>query len=342
MRHVSSNRGERGSDPPVAAPPIAERNPWLVLSVLCLAVFMLLLDTTIVNVAQREIQLGLDATLTQIQWVLDSYILSYAVLLLSFGRMGDIFGRKRLFILGMSLFTAASALCAASSWLGDLVGLSGANALISARVLQGIGGAFMMPQSLTLISVVFPPEKRGAAMGIWGAIVALGAVIGPIVGGTIVTHYAWEWIFLINIPIGIVAILATIAIVPESTDPQASRRLDWGGLFLSGFGIFALVFALIEGGRLGWTNPLVVSTFVAGVILLVIFVAWEQRVPDPMVKLELFAQRNFLFGNVISLLVAFGMLGIFFPMTLFLQGALGFSPIRAGLTMTPMSIMIMV
>jgi len=162
------------------------------------------------------------------------------------------------------------------------------------------------------------------------------------VGGLIVTNYAWEWIFLINIPIGVGAILATIAIVPESKDPLANRRLDWGGLFLSGFGIFALVFALIEGGRLGWTDPLVVSMFFVGVLLLIAFVSWEKRAADPMVKLELFGQRNFLFGNLISLLVAFGMLGIFFPMTLFLQGALGFSPIRAGLTMTPMSIMIMI
>ncbi len=217
------------------------------LLVLCAAVFMLLLDTTIVNVAQRKVQEGLGADLPQIQWVLDSYILTYAVFLLSFGRMGDVYGRKRLFVFGMAVFTAASGLCAASSWLGDLVGVSGVNALIASRVLQGLGGAFMMPQTLSLLMVVFPPEKRGAAMGIWGGIVALGAVVGPIVGGLIVTDYGWEWVFLINLPVGVAAIAATLAIVPESVDPRASKRFDWGGVVLSGVGIFALVFAAIEG-----------------------------------------------------------------------------------------------
>lgn len=319
-----------------------ERNPWLVLLVLCTAIFMLLLDTTIVNVAQRKIQVDLDASLTQIQWVLDSYILTYAVLLLSFGRMGDVFGRKRLFMIGMGIFTAASTLCAASNMLGDALNISGVNVLIWSRVLQGFGGAFMMPQTLSLLTVVFAPEKRGAAMGIWGGIVALGAVIGPIVGGLIVTNYAWEWVFLINVPIGIASILATMAIVPESVDPTASKRIDWAGLFLSGFGIFALVYAMIEAPKVGWTSLETMLLTVGGVALLVAFVWWERRARDPMMKIELFAIRNFWAGNIISLIVAFGMLGIFFPMTLFLQGALGFTPIRAGLTMTPMSIMIMV
>ncbi len=318
-----------------------ERNPWLVLLVLCAAVFMLLLDTTIVNVAQRKVQEGLGADLPQIQWVLDSYILTYAVFLLSFGRMGDVYGRKRLFVFGMAVFTAASGLCAASSWLGDLVGVSGVNALIASRVLQGLGGAFMMPQTLSLLMVVFPPEKRGAAMGMWGGIVALGAVVGPIVGGLIVTDYGWEWVFLINLPVGVAAIAATLAIVPESVDPRASKRFDWGGVVLSGVGIFALVFAAIEGARRGWTDPLILGLVVLGAILLVLFVWWERRLADPMMKIELFALRNFWVASVVTVVVAFGLFGIFFPMTLFLQGALGFSPIRAGLTMTPMSLMIL-
>jgi EmrB/QacA subfamily drug resistance transporter len=312
-----------------------------VLVVLCTAVFMLLLDTTIVNVAQRKIQVGLNADLAQIQWVLDSYILTYAVLLLSFGRLGDVFGRKRLFIVGMAIFTLASGLCGASNWLGDVFGISGVNALILARVLQGFGGAFMMPQTLSLLTVVFPPDKRGAAMGIWGGIVALGAVVGPIIGGLIVTDYAWEWVFLINVPVGIAAIIATMIIVPESVDQTASKKVDWGGVLLSGLGIFAIVYALIEGNKEGWTSPLILGLFALGALLMVAFVWWEQRVPDPMMKIELFKLRNFWVGNLIGFIVAFGMLGIFFPMTLFLQGVLGFSPIRAGLTMTPMSIMIM-
>ena len=318
------------------------RNPWLILVVLCTAVFMLLVDSTVVNVAQRKIQIGLETTLSEIQWVLDAYILAYAVLLLSFGRLGDVFGRKKLFIVGMTIFTAASALCGVSGWLGALVGISGVNALIFARVLQGVGGAFMMPQTLSLITVVFPADKRGAAMGIWGSIVSLGAVVGPVVGGLIVTHYAWEWIFLINVPVGIVAILATLAIVPESVDPHASRKIDWGGVLLSGLGIFAIVFALIEGNSMGWTNPVILGLFVGGLALLGAFVWWEHRASDPMMKLELFRLRNFSVGSAIAFVVAFGMLGIFFPMTLFLQGVLGYSPIRAGLTMMPTSLMIMV
>ncbi|MEJ7761671.1 MAG: MFS transporter [Thermomicrobiales bacterium] len=321
---------------------VKERNPWLVLMVLCTAIFMLLLDTTIVNVAQRKIQVDLGADLTQIQWVLDSYILTYAVFLLSFGRMGDVLGRKKLFVFGMAIFTVASGLCAASSLIGDALGVSGVAVLIAARVIQGLGGAFMMPQTLSLISVAFPPEKRGAAMGIWGGVVALGAVLGPIVGGLIVTDFAWEWVFLINLPIGIAAILATLAIIPESVDSQASRRLDWGGLVLSGTGIFAVVFAMIEGPKLGWTSPATIGLTLLGLLLLAAFVWWERRAGDPMMKIELFAIRNFWAGNLISLTVSFGMLGIFFPMTLFLQGALGFTPIRAGLTMVPMSLMIMV
>ena len=318
-----------------------ERNPWLILLVLCGAIFMLLLDTTIVNVAQQKIIEGLNADLSQIQWILDSYILAFAVLMLSFGRIGDIFGRKKMFVIGMAVFTAASGLCGISGWIADLIGIPGATALIIARVLQGIGGALMMPQTLSLITVAFPPQKRGAAMGVWGSVVALGAVLGPLLGGYIVTHYPWEWVFLINIPVGIIAILATLAIVPESSDPLASGKLDWGGVFFSATAIFALVYALIEGPKFGWTSPQTLGLLLLSAAVFVIFVWWERRVPDPMVKLELFAIRNFWVATVISLAIPFGLFGIFFPMTVFLQGALGMTPLEAGLTMMPMPLMLM-
>jgi EmrB/QacA subfamily drug resistance transporter len=318
-----------------------ERNPWLILIVLCGAIFMLLLDTTIVNVAQQKIKEGLNADLSQIQWILDSYILAFAVLMLSFGRLGDIYGRKKMFVVGMAVFTAASGLCGISSLIADLVGIPGATALILARVLQGIGGALMMPQTLSLITIAFPPQKRGAAMGIWGSVVALGAVLGPLLGGYIVTDYPWEWVFLINIPVGIIAIFATLAIVPESRDPLASGKLDWGGLFSSALAIFALVYALIEGPKFGWTSPQTIGLLLVSAAVFTLFVWWERRVADPMVKLELFGIRNFWVANVIGLAVPFGLFGIFFPMTLFLQGALGMSPFEAGLTMMPMSLMLM-
>jgi EmrB/QacA subfamily drug resistance transporter len=241
----------------------------------------------------------------------------------------------------MAIFTLASGLCAASTLIGQVTGIAPAAALIGARVLQGIGGAMMMPQTLSLITVAFPPNQRGAAMGTWGSVVALGAVIGPIAGGWLVTNYAWEWVFLINLPIGIIAILATIAIVPESVDPLASGRVDWGGLLLSASGIFALVFAAIEGNALGWTSPLILGALLASLVLLTAFVWWESRAPDPMMKLQLFAIRNFSVANVLGLATSFGMLGIFFPMTIFLQGALGMSPIEAGLTMLPNGLVLM-
>jgi EmrB/QacA subfamily drug resistance transporter len=318
-----------------------EHNPWLILLVLCGAIFMLLLDTTIVNVAQQKIKEGLNADLSQIQWILDSYILAFAVLMLSFGRLGDIYGRKKMFVTGMALFITASGLCGASHWIADLVGIPGATALIIARVLQGIGGALMMPQTLSLITVAFPPQKRGAAMGVWGSVVALGAVLGPLLGGYIVTDYPWEWVFLINIPVGIVAILATLAVVPESRDPLASGKLDWGGLIFSAMAIFALVYALIEGPKFGWTSPQTLGLLLVSAAVFSIFVWWERRVADPMVKLELFGIRNFWVANVISLARPFGLFGIFFPMTVFLQGALGMTPLEAGLTMMPMSLMLM-
>src|ERR671916_1023569 len=334
----SAQSAPAGSQPPDST----QRNPWLILLVLCGAIFMLLLDTTIVNVAQQKIKEGLNADLSQIQWILDSYILAFAVLMLSFGRLGDIYGRKKMFIAGMAVFTAASGLCGISSWIADLVGIPGATALIIARVLQGIGGALMMPQTLSLITVAFPPQKRGAAMGIWGSVVALGAVLGPLVGGYIVTDYPWEWVFLINIPVGIIAILATLAIVPESRDPLASGKLDWGGLVFSALAIFALVYALIEGPKFGWLSPQTIGLLLTSALIFVIFVWWERRVPDPMVKLELFGIRNFWVANVIGTAVPFGLFGIFFPMTIFLQGALGMTPLEAGLTMMPMSLMLMI
>lgn len=318
-----------------------ERNPWLILIVLCGAIFMLLLDTTIVNVAQQKIKEGLNADLSQIQWILDSYILAFAVLMLSFGRLGDIYGRKKMFVTGMVVFTAASGLCGVSDWIANLVGISGATALIVARVLQGIGGALMMPQTLSLITIAFPPQKRGAAMGVWGSVVALGAVLGPLLGGYIVTDYPWEWVFLINIPVSIIAVLATLAIVPESRDPLASGKLDWGGLVFSALAIFALVYALIEGPRFGWMSPQTIGLLLVSAAVFTLFVWWERRVADPMVKLELFGIRNFWVANIIGLAVPFGLFGIFFPMTLFLQGALGMSPLEAGLTMMPMSLMLM-
>lgn len=323
-----------------APPPTA--NPWNVLWVLSVGIFMLLLDTTVVNVAQRKIQAGLNADLSEIQWILDSYILTFAVLLLAFGRLGDILGRKRLFVVGLIIFTAASVLCGASNLIADVTPLNGPQALIGARVLQGFGGAMMMPQTLSLIMVAFPHEKRGAALGAWSGIIGLGAVVGPILGGFIVTDYAWEWIFLINLPVGVAATWFAIRILPESVDPQASRTIDWGGVALSGAGLFALVYGLIEAPHKGWLSVATLLTLAASLVLLVGFLVWELRQREPIIKLELFKTWNFSIAVLLTTMTTFGIFGIFFPMTLFLQAGLGFSPIRAGSTLIPMSVAMMI
>jgi EmrB/QacA subfamily drug resistance transporter len=316
-----------------------EHNPWAVLAVLCTSVFMLLLDTTVVNNAQRKIQIGLNADLSEIQWILDSYILVYAVLLLSFGRLGDIFGRKTFFIIGVVIFTVASGLCGIAGQVGDVFGVSGANALIAARALQGFGGSMMMPQSLSIITQVFPPEKRGAALGIWGGVVALGAISGPLIGGFIATNYPWEWVFLINLPIGVVGVVASLRYLPQSRDPDASRRLDWGGVVLSGVSIFMLVFALIEGNHVGWTSPEILGLLVGAAVVFAVFLWWERRQPEPMVRLELFKIHNFAVTNAMQVVMSFGVFGIFFPLTLYLQAGLGYTPLEAGLVTAPTAVM---
>jgi EmrB/QacA subfamily drug resistance transporter len=197
----------------------------------------------------------------------------------------------------------------------------------------------MMPQSLSIITQVFPPEKRGAALGVWGGVVALGAVSGPLIGGFIATNYPWEWIFLINLPIGVVGVVASVRYLPQTRDPDASRRLDWGGVALSGSSIFMLVFALIEGNRVGWATVEIGGLLAGAVVVFALFLWWERRQPEPMVRLELFRIRNFAVANAMLVVIAFGVFGIFFPLTLFLQAGIGYTPLEAGLVLAPMAVM---
>src|ERR1700724_1298310 len=217
-------------------------NPWLVLLVLTSGFFMILLDTTIVNVAIPAMSAGLNTTLDQILWVLNAYILTYAVLLITAGRLGDLYGQRNLFAIGLFIFTLASALCGFSQ---------NATELIAARVLQGIGGAILTPQTLSIITTLFPPERRGAAFGVWGGVAGLATIAGPTVGGAIVTYISWQWIFFVNVPIGIAALVATFAIIP---DVRPGRRHGWDivGVILATSGLFGMVFGLIEGERFNW------------------------------------------------------------------------------------------
>src|SRR5882672_3853534 len=239
-------------------------NPWLVLLVLTTGFFMILLDTTIVNVAIPAMSTGLNTTLDQILWVLNAYILVYAVLLITAGRLGDLYGQRNLFALGLAIFTLASALCGFAQ---------DANQLIGARVLQGVGGALLVPQTLAILTSLFPPERRGDAFGIWAGVAGLATLAGPTVGGAIVTYIDWRWIFFVNVPIGIAALVATFIIIP---DVRPGRRHGWDfvGVILATAGLFGLVFGLIEGERFKWgeidsfviTIPEVIA---AGVVLLI-------------------------------------------------------------------------
>ena len=315
----------------------ARTNPWLVLVVLTTGFFMILLDTTIVNVAIPAMSKGLNATLDEILWVLNAYILVYAVLLIPAGRLGDLFGQRNMFALGLAVFTVASALCGFSQ---------NSTELIAARIVQGVGGALLTPQTLAILTSIFPPERRGAAFGIWGGVAGLATIAGPTIGGALITYFDWPWIFFINVPIGIGAFIATFLIVP---DLRPGRRQGWDlvGVALATAGLFGIVFGLIEGQRYNWgeiasygiTIPEVIG---GGVALMIVFVVWEYFQKQPLVPLSLFEERNFAVTNWIAAAISFGMLSMFLPVTIYLQSVRGFSALTAGLTFAPMSLTSMI
>ncbi len=311
----------------------ARTNPWLVLVVLTSGFFMILLDTTIVNVAIPAMSAGLNTTLDQILWVLNAYILVYAVLLITAGRLGDLYGQRNLFAIGLFVFTAASALCGISQ---------NANELIAARILQGVGGAILTPQTLSIITTLFPPERRGAAFGVWGGVAGLATITGPTVGGAIITYIDWRWIFYINVPIGIAALVATFAIIP---DIRPGRHHGWDivGVVMATAGLFAVVFGLIEGQRYNWGEiasygVTIPEVIIGGVVIVVLFLFWERFQKEPLLPLSLFRERNFAVANWISAAISFGMLSLFLPVTIYLQSVRGFSALTAGLTFAPMSL----
>ena len=310
-------------------------NPWAVLVCLCLGFFMVLLDITIVNIAIPSMIDGLKASLDQVIWVLNAYTLTYAVLLITAGRLGDRFGQRNLFTLGLAIFTLASIACGLAQ---------DPNQLIAARVVQAIGGALLTPQTLAILTTIFPPERRGAAFGIWGGIAGLATIAGPTVGGLLVTYLDWRAIFYVNVPIGIVALIGSLLIIPDIR-PGRAAGVEPVGVLLASAGLFAITFGLIEGQRFDWGTvtgfisiPLIIA---AGLVLLVLFFLWDYRRPSPMVPLSLFRDRNFSLMNWVGAVLTFGMIGLFLPITIYLQSALGFSAIKAGLTLLPMSLVSM-
>ncbi len=308
------------------------RNPWPVLFVTVLGFFMIMLDTTIVYVATPSILSNLHASLDQILWVFNGYLLTYAVLLITAGRLGDLFGPRQLFAAGLVVFTAASAACGLSQDAGQL---------IAARVIQGIGGALIAPQTLAILMSIFRPERRGAAFGAMGAVIGISTVAGPTVGGLIVTNWDWRWIFYLNLPIGIVALVGTFLVIPD-VRPGRRHRFDVVGVLLSSAALFAVVFGLIEGQRYDWgtisgwlTIPMVLGV---GVALFLVFLAWERFQREPLVPMSLFKDRNFSLMNWTGGAMFFAMQGIFIPITIYTQSVLGMTPLQSGLTIAPMSL----
>jgi EmrB/QacA subfamily drug resistance transporter len=292
------------------------------LAIVSLALFMVVLDNLIVTVALPSIREDLGSSLQQLEWTVNAYTLAFAVALIPGAAIGDRVGRKRTFLGGLALFTASSAAAALAPGSGEL---------IAARALQGIGGAIVAPLTLTLLADAFPPERRGAALGIWSGISGMGVALGPLVGGAVVDGISWQWIFWINVPLGVALLPAAALMLRESRGPSA--RLDLPGIALVATGLFGVVFGLVNGQGDGWTSPLIIASLAGGLAVLVAFVAWERRAPEPMLPLALFAKRTFAVTNGVSFFMYFGTFGSIFLLTQFAQLVMGFSPFEAGVRM---------
>jgi len=297
---------------------ISSRNGWT-LGIVSVALFMVVLDNLVVSVALPSIHRELGASIQSLEWTVNAYVLSYAVLLLTGAAVGDRLGRKRMFIAGVILFTTASAAAAVAPTMATL---------IAARAVQGVGGAIVTPLTLTLLANAFPPEKRGLALGVWSGISGIAVALGPLVGGAVIQTSSWHWIFWINVPVGIALAPIAAAKLDESRGP--ARSLDIPGLALVSTGLFGLVYGLIRAQTIGWTAAEVVASLAAGAVLLVGFVIHELRTDEPMLPMEFFAKRSFAVTNVVSLSMYFGMFGSIFFMSQYMQNVLHNSPLQAG------------
>jgi EmrB/QacA subfamily drug resistance transporter len=293
-----------------------------------IALFMAALDNLVVTTALPVIRASFSANLAELEWIVNAYTLTFAVLLLTGAALGDRFGRKRLFIIGLAIFTGGSAVAALSS---------NVSVLIAARAIQGLGGAILTPLSLTILSAAVPRERRAVALGAWGGIAGLAIAIGPLVGGAISEGLAWQWIFWVNVPIGLIAIPMARARLTETRGP--STRLDLPGLGLASGGLLAVVWGLVRANEQGWTSLEILASFAIGIVLLAGFVIWEARSAEPMLPLRLFRSRSFTAANIVSMLMTFGMFGSIFLLAQFFQIVQGYSPLQAGLRTLPWTIM---
>lgn len=289
---------------------------------LVIGFFMILIDTTIVSIANPSIQEGLGATIDQVIWVTSAYLLAYAVPLLITGRLGDRFGPKLIYQIGLVIFTLSSLMCG----LADALPGSGIGNLIAFRAVQGLGAALMTPQTMAVITRTFPAARRGTAMALWGAVSGVAILVGPLLGGVLVDGPGWEWIFFVNVPIGVVAFIAAQILVPHLETHQHS--FDWLGVALSALGMFLLVFGLQEGHANDWDAG-IWACIAGGVVVLVVFLLWQRaNKKEPLVPLELFRDRNFSVANGAITTVGFAFTAMFIPLVYFFQGVRGLTPRR--------------
>ncbi|NIK62196.1 DHA2 family efflux MFS transporter permease subunit [Kribbella shirazensis] len=296
----------------------------VVLAAVGIPTFMVTLDNLVVTNALPVIKAELGASLSDLQWFVNAYTLAFAALLLTAAAIGDRLGRRRMFLAGIALFTLASAACALATepWM-----------LTGARAIQGIGAAAVMPLSLTLLADAVPERLRSAAIGIWGGISGLGVAVGPVVGGAVVDGLNWQWIFWLNVPIGVIAVLLAVRVLSESRG--TAKRLDLLGLVLATAGVLSVVWGVVHGADDGWTSPGVLGALIAGVVLLVAFIGWERRTAAPMLPLRLFSVRSFSVVNVVAFTFAVGVFGSVFLLAQFFQIVQGYTPFQSGVRTLP-------
>ncbi|HZO34379.1 MAG TPA: MFS transporter [Gaiellaceae bacterium] len=309
----------------------AENKQWWTLGAVSVGLFMIMLDNTVVNVALPAMQRSLHIGLSELEWVVTGYALTFAAFMLTGGKLADLIGRRLIFMLGLAIFTGASLACGFAPNGGFLIG---------ARVVQGLGGALMNPATLSIITATFPPRQRGTAIGIWAGVSAMALAIGPLVGGVLTEHGNWNWIFFINVPIGILGLLAIPLFIDESRDTSNEQRPDVPGLVTSGVGLFALTYAFIESNSYGWGSTRILAAFAIAAVALVTFAFLELHQRLPMLDLSLFRNRTFSGANTAMLFVGLAMFGTFFYVSLYMQNVLRYSPVQAGASFLPMTCLI--
>jgi EmrB/QacA subfamily drug resistance transporter len=309
----------------------AENRKWWTLAAVTFGLFMIMLDNTVVNVALPAMQDDLGISQSGLEWVVNAYALTFGVLLLTGGKLADLIGRRMVFIVGLVIFTVSSLACGIAT---------GSAMLIAARTIQGVGAALMNPATLSIITATFPPRQRGTAIGIWAGVSALALAFGPLVGGLLTEKIDWSWIFFINIPIGVLGVIAAGIFIDETRDTSREQRLDLPGLLTSAIGLFGLTYGLIETNDHAWLSARVLTLFAIAAISLTLFVLLEMRQRLPMLDLSLFRNSTFSGANTVMFLVGLAMFGIFFYNSLFLQNVLGYSAIKTGATFLPMTVLI--